>query len=148
MTRTNLAQGIQSRHNNAKSPRLRGNKKANIKSRQHDEFAILNYYSKVSKYDLDRAQLNMREASICKQQRRVENAQAKRTMIKTQQASDMSIAVRAKVAKIREINGVKVQQKQERKENALRHQEMLKDFLDKEKSERVDERPIAYANPS
>ena len=52
-----------------------------MKSRQHDEWAILNYYNKVSKYDLDRANLKMRDAQREKSLRRVENAKAKREMI-------------------------------------------------------------------
>ena len=48
--------------------------KFSLKSKQHDEFAILNYYNQVSKYDLDRANLNMRTAWHLKQKRRIENA--------------------------------------------------------------------------
>ena len=54
---------------------------SSLKSRQHDEYAVLNYYNGISKYDLDRANLCMREAWKVKQMRRVENAAAKRDLI-------------------------------------------------------------------
>lgn len=62
---------------------MRGNSrnqltKRGFVSRQHDEDAIVNYYQKVSKYDLDRANLCMRDMWREKQTRRVENAKAKR----------------------------------------------------------------------
>jgi len=59
----------------------RGNK---LKSKQHDEWAVLNYYNKVSKYDLDRSNLKMRQNQSVKQMRRFENAAAKRKMINGQ----------------------------------------------------------------
>jgi len=34
-------------------------KKFSLKSRQHDEYAVVNFYMKASKYDLDRANLNL-----------------------------------------------------------------------------------------
>lgn len=52
--------------------------KRGLKSRQHDEFAVVNYYSKMSKYDLDRANLCMQDMWREKQSRRVLNARAKR----------------------------------------------------------------------
>lgn len=52
-----------------------------LRSKQHDEFAVLNYYAKVSKYDLDRSNINMRQAKREKQNRREINARAKRDMI-------------------------------------------------------------------
>lgn len=30
-----------------------------VRSKQHDEYAVLNYYAKVSKYDLDKGTVNM-----------------------------------------------------------------------------------------
>ena len=42
---------------------------------------MLNYYAKVSKYDLDRASINMELAQKEKKQRRILNAQAKREAI-------------------------------------------------------------------
>ena len=72
--RTNLAKDIQQRYYCEASPVRRGggatgrvrnqesHAKFSLKSKQHDEFAILNYYNQVSKYDLDRANLNMRKA--------------------------------------------------------------------------------------
>jgi len=42
---------------------------------------VLNYYAKVSKYDLDRSNINMEKAWREKQQRRVLNARAKREAI-------------------------------------------------------------------
>ena len=53
----------------------------NLRSKQHDEFAVLNYYAKVSKYDLDRSNINMQRAKREKQHRRELNARAKREMI-------------------------------------------------------------------
>ena len=54
---------------------------ASLKSRQHDEYAEVNYYNQISKYELDRANLCMREAWKAKQARRVTNANAKRELI-------------------------------------------------------------------
>jgi len=55
-----------------------------MRSKQHDEFAVLNYYAKVSKYDLDRSNINMQQAKREKQRRRELNARAKREMISTE----------------------------------------------------------------
>ena len=126
------------------SPRRKGKKKVSLKSRQHDEYAILNYYDKQNKYELDRGNLKMRDAIIEKQKRRVENAKAKREMIRQARAVDNKSAVATKVNRIRDISVLKDQQKTERRENAIRHQEMLKSFLDEEKAHRMDERPIQY----
>jgi hypothetical protein len=52
-----------------------------MRSKQHDEFAVLNYYAKVSKYDLDRSNINMQQAKREKQRRREINARAKRDQI-------------------------------------------------------------------
>ena len=54
----------------------------------------------------------------------------------------------SKVERIRNLSVVKEQQKQQRRDNAIRHQEMLKSFLDTEKANRKDERPMQYANTS
>lgn len=63
-------------------------------------------------------------------------------MIRTAQAVDNKQAVSTKVKRIRDLSVIKDQQKAERRENAIRHQEMLKSFLDDEKNNRKDERPI------
>jgi hypothetical protein len=49
-----------------------------LRSRQHDEWAHLNYYTKVSKYDLDRGNIKMNSAQKEKNVRKVINARAKR----------------------------------------------------------------------
>ena len=53
----------------------------NLRSKQHDEWAMLNYYTKVSKYDLDRASINMDKARHEKSLRRIVNAREKRDKI-------------------------------------------------------------------
>ena len=50
-----------------------------------------------------------------------------------------------KISRIRDLSQVKETQRAERRDNAIRHQEMLKSYLDTEKRERVDERPLQYA---
>ena len=52
----------------------------------------------------------------------------------------------SKIRRIRDISEIKDTQKAERRENAIRHQEMLKNFLDTEKRNKVDERPLQYAD--
>lgn len=155
-TRTRLAQGIQANYKYSssgsaiKAGMQRGtqsNKKFSLKSKQHDEFAILNYYTKVSKYDLDRANMCMNEVWRHKQERRVENAKAKREMINSQVARERFVEVNTKVRRIRDLSNIKMSQKQERRDNAIRHQEMLKSFLDTEKAARKDDRPLQYADP-
>ena len=54
------------------------------RSKQHDEWAMLNYYTKVSKYDLDRKSINMERAKHEKQLRRVANAKAKKDLIESE----------------------------------------------------------------
>ena len=54
-----------------------------MRSRQHDEYAVLNYYAKVSKYDLDMGTVNMQQARREKQRRREINARAKKEIITT-----------------------------------------------------------------
>ena len=105
------------------TPRKRGQShlKQNLKSQQHDEFAVLNYYKKVSKYDLDRANINMKDAWREKQTRRVENARAKREMINNQIAKERHQEVANKVQRIRELSCVKESALRDRKQNALRH---------------------------
>jgi hypothetical protein len=49
--------------------------------KQHDEFAAINYFDKVSKYDLDRGHLNYKGLWKEKQDRRHINAQSKREEI-------------------------------------------------------------------
>lgn len=61
-TRENEAKKIQRKFYESPAKRGRSSKKGGPKSKQHDEFAVLNFYQKVSKYDLDRANLNMRQA--------------------------------------------------------------------------------------
>ena len=46
LTRQKLASKIQSQYYGVMSPRRKGKKKVSLKSRQHDEYAILNYYDK------------------------------------------------------------------------------------------------------
>ena len=82
-TRQQLASEIQDRHFASTYNPMRSNSrnqpsKRGFKSCQHDEFAVMNYYNKVSKYDLDRANLCMRDMWREKQSRRVDNARAKR----------------------------------------------------------------------
>ena len=50
-----------------------------------------------------------------------------------------------KIRRIRDLSEIKGAQNAERRENAIRHQEMLKDFLDNEKAKKKDERPLQYA---
>ena len=50
-----------------------------------------------------------------------------------------------KVNRIRELSVLKEAEKAERRDNALRHQEMLAKFINDEKANRIDERPINYA---
>jgi len=148
-TRGQVAQNIQNRfydYSWNKHGKRSNSKNRNLRSRQHDEFAILNYYTKVSKYDLDRADLRIRDAMREKQARRIENARAKRNMINYQTSRERTAAVRAKVSRIRDLSAVKDTQKNERRANAMRHQEMLKNFLDAEKASRFDERPIQYGD--
>ena len=68
LKRRQLAQGIQAKYKGelgslkGKNYNGRGGtakKKFNLKSRQHDEYAVVNFYMKTSKYDLDRANLNV-----------------------------------------------------------------------------------------
>ena len=112
------------------------------KSRQHDEFAALNYYNQISKYDLDRANLCMREAWCAKQTRRVTNAKVKRELIDGQVSKERFTEANTKIKKIRDLSEIKESQIQERRENAIRHQEMLKNFLDNEKRNFKDDRPL------
>ena len=128
------------------TPRKRGQSalKQNLKSQQHDEFAILNYYKQVSKYDLDRGNLNMKDAWKEKQFRRIENARAKREMIDNQIAKERHQEVVNKVQRIRELSVVKDTAIKERRNNALRHQEILREFLAKENNNKVDERPLSH----
>ena len=51
-----------------------------------------------------------------------------------------------KVKRIRDLSYIKESQKKERRENAIRHQEMLKSFLDTEKATRKDDRPLQYVD--
>lgn len=89
----------------------------------------------------------MRDAWREKQSRRVENAKAKREMIHGQVAKERHKEATTKVRRIKDLSVVKETQKQERRDNAIRHQEMLKSFLELEKSTRKDERPLQYADP-
>jgi len=77
MTKKNLIQGIEvKKFSNygcsnplSSTKRKRSTNRIQMKSRksrQHDEFAALNYYNQISKYDLDRANLCMREAWCAK----------------------------------------------------------------------------------
>lgn len=45
---------------------------------------MLNYYTKVSKYDLDRKSINMERAKHEKQLRRVANAKTKKDLIESE----------------------------------------------------------------
>ena len=58
------------------SARMDGTQK--VRSKQHDQWAKLNFFVKVSKYDLDRANIDMQKAMQEKKHRRVVNARAKR----------------------------------------------------------------------
>ena len=51
---------------------------ARSRTKQHDQYAMLNYYSKVSKYDLDRGDIDLTTAKLEKQRRRERNARHKR----------------------------------------------------------------------
>lgn len=73
------------------------------RSNQHDEFAVVNYYKKVSKYDLDRANLKMRDAWVEKSNRRVRNAAAKKHMIESAKMSYRREDVSRKLSKIKDI---------------------------------------------
>ena len=86
----------------------------------------------------------MKEAWREKQFRRVENARAKREMIDNQIAKERHQEVVNKVNRIRELSVVKDTAIRERKQNALRHQEILREFLAKEDANKVDERPLTH----
>ena len=87
----------------------------------------------------------MRTAWREKQTRRVENAKAKRDMINNQVAKERFVEANTKIRRIRDLSCVKESQKAERRDNAIRHQEMLKSYLETEKANRKDDRPMQYA---
>ena len=86
----------------------------------------------------------MREAWRAKQTRRVANAAAKRDLINGEISKERFIEANTKIRRIRELSEIKGAQNAERRENAIRHQEMLKNFLDTEKANKRDERPLQY----
>ena len=86
----------------------------------------------------------MKEAWKEKQFRRIENARAKREMIDNQIAKERHQEVVNKVQRIRELSVVKDTAIKERRNNALRHQEILREFLAKENNNKVDERPLSH----
>ena len=63
-------------------------------------------------------------------------------MINNQVAKERYQEVNTKVKRIRDLSHIKESQKQERRCNAIRHQEMLKSFLETEKATRKDDRPL------
>lgn len=77
--------------------------------------------------------------------RRVANAAAKRDLINGQIAKERFTEVNTKIRRIRDLSEIKNAQNQERRENAIRHQEMLNNFLEEEKANKRDERPLQYA---
>ena len=86
----------------------------------------------------------MKDAWKEKQFRRIENARAKREMIDNQIAKERHQEVVNKVQRIRELSVVKDTAIKERRNNALRHQEILREFLAKEANNKVDERPLSH----
>ena len=64
----------------------------------------MNYYNKVSKYDLDRANLKMREAFRQKSKRRVENARAKRDILNGNKHEERVNDVKTKISRIRDLS--------------------------------------------
>ena len=100
-----------------------------LRSQQHDEFAVLNYYAKVSKYDLDRSNINMAKAKREKQFRREVNARAKKTIIETEKKSQRFHEVVEKVKKVRELSVIRKHQNDDRRIAALEHQERLREYI-------------------
>lgn len=82
---------------------------------------MLNYYAKVSKYDLDRSSINMAKAKREKQFRREVNARAKKTFIETEKKSQRFHEVVEKVKKVRELSAIRYSQNSERRRAALEH---------------------------
>ena len=68
---------------------------------------MLNYYSKISKYDVDRANINMHMAKKEKQNRRVVNAKTKRLTIDQEREHEHFGQVVDKINKIKEISELK-----------------------------------------
>lgn len=68
---------------------------------------MLNYYTKVSKYDLDRKNINMEKAKHEKHLRRVVNAKVKKDLIENEDKQEKFASVVNKISKIREITGIK-----------------------------------------
>ena len=87
----------------------------------------------------------MQEAWRAKQTRRVANAAAKRDLINNEISKERFVEANTKIRRIRELSEIKDAQNAERRGNAIRHQEMLKNFLDTEKANKRDERPLQYA---
>ena len=67
-------------------------------------------------------------------------------MIDNQIAKERHQEVVTKVQRIRELSVVKDTALKERRQNALRHQEILREFLAKEESNKVDERPLSHVD--
>ena len=76
---------------------------------------------KVSKYDLDRANIDMQAALKEKEKRRNENAAVRRSQMGDTKKKEAVSAAKAKVAKIRDLSVMKQKEKQQRRENALLH---------------------------
>ena len=86
----------------------------------------------------------MRDAQREKSMRRVQNAKAKREMLFGNKELVRHNEVKTKINRIRDLSSIKEAQKKQRVENAIRHQELLKSFLDGEKNAFIDERPLQY----
>ena len=70
----------------------------------------MNYYAKVSKYDLDRSNVNMAQARREKQRRRELNARAKREMINGEVRKERFVACVEKINRIKEVSAVRKEQ--------------------------------------
>lgn len=129
----------------AASPRKGSPRKKLHWQRKHDEFAVVNYLDKANKYHLDRGKLDERAIQQERQRRRIENARAKREQQEYTTAAERYQSANRKVRRIRDLSSIKESQKKERRDNAIAHQEKLRNFLKMEQEARRDERPIQYA---
>ena len=92
-----------------------------MREKKHKEWATINYYTKVSKYDLDRANVDMNTVQQEKKIRRVFNARAKKLLIDQDKKLHKFVSAVEKINKIHEVISIKQEGLQQRRSTAIKH---------------------------
>lgn len=111
------------------------NTHAKLLDQYHAKSALFqnNYLEKMSKYDLDRMKIPFDKARRAKMEQRKSNVRAKKEVIEMSKSMKNLNGVLEKANKIREVNMQKEANLQDRKLSAIRHQDMLRAFIEEER---------------